>query len=422
MKVAIINNTCGFGSTGKITAKMYQDVVDSGHQCKVFYGVKTVEDGEPNPDFVYFGNGFCSFVDHVISNLTGLSGALAYYPTWKLFRELDAYQPDIIWLYHIHGGFVHEYWLLEYAKKKAGWTLYSMADEYPLLGKCCYSYDCTKYQDERGCHHCPSLRESPRSLIFDNSGYHFRRKLKAYTGFDNLTFISAPYVVEKAKGSWLLKDKEFITSDTHVDIANTYYPRDPGAVREELGIAPDKKVMIICAPLSSEYKGVKYFLEAARLCEKDDIVFINVAYDGDPAACPGNYVILPYINDQNRLCELLSLADAYVCTSIADAQPNACLNALGCGTPVIGFNASGVPYVAPNEFGTFVKPFDVEALAEAIRQQPRKTPERIKACHAYALERFGFPPESEEPQKEQKSLIDIIGERIRERKEQQKHD
>jgi len=412
LKVAIINSTCGFGSTGKITAKMYADVIREGHSCKVFYGVKTVEDGDPNPDFVYFGNKFCSFVDHAVSNLTGLSGALAFYPTWKLFRELDAFQPDVIWLYHIHGGFVHEYWLLDYAKKKAKWTLYSMADEYPLLGKCCYSYDCTKYQEQTGCHHCPQLRESPRSLIFDNSGYHFRKKQQAYAGFDNLTFLSAPYVVEKAKGSQLLKDKEFYTTDTHVDIAGVYYPRDPAAIRAELGIPEDRKVMIICAPLDVEYKGVKYFLEAARKCEGDGIVFVNVAYGGDPALCPSNYIPLPYVNDQNRLCELLSLADAYVCTSIADAQPNACLNALGCGTPVIGFNVSGVPYVAPNEFGTFVKPFDVDQLAEAIRNHPRKTPETVAACHAYALARFGFPePDPNAPP--QKTLLQTIEERIK---------
>lgn len=412
-KVAIINNTCGFGSTGKNTVKRYQSVIDAGHECKVFYGVKTSEDAGPNPDFVYFGSEFWSFVDHVASNLTGLSGALSYFPTWKLFRELDAFKPDIIWLYHIHGGFVHEYWLLEYAKKNAIWTLYTMADEYPMMGKCCYAYDCTKYQDERGCHHCPQRRGTPRSLIFDNSGYHFRRKLKAYKDFDNLSFSSAPYVVEKAKGSWLLKDKEFLKTDTYIDVENMYYPRDPSAVREELGIAPEKKVMILCAAYMMKAKGVGYFLEAARLCENEDIVFVNVGYGGDESLCPSNYIPLPYVKDQNRLCELLSMADAYVCTSIADAQPNACLNALGCGTPVIGFNASGVPYVAPNEFGTFVKPFDVEALADAIRKQPRKTEERIAACHEYARVRFGFPSAAayKDPQKD-KTPIEIVIDRV----------
>lgn len=416
MKVAIINNTCAFGSTGRVTANMYQDVIKAGHQCKVFYGFKTVEDGDPNPDLVYFGNKFCSFVDHVISNLTGLSGSLAFLPTKKLFQMLDDYQPDVIWLYHIQGGFVNEYWLLEYAKKKAAWTLYSMADEYPMMGKCSYAYDCTKYQDERGCHHCPCLRESPRSLIFDNSGYHFRKKLKAYKDFDNITFLSAPYIVEKAKGSWLLKDKEFIAGNTTVDISNMYYPRDSSVIRKELKIDPPKKVMILCAPLSAEYKGAKYFLEVARKCEKDDIVFIHVAYDGDPAHCPSNYIPLPYINDQNRLCELLSLADAYVCTSIADAQPNACLNALGCGTPVIGFNISGVPYVAPAPFGTYVKPFDTDELATAIRKQPKKTAKSIAACHEFARGKYNFRPAP------QKTLFDIIEKKIEDRRKETDND
>ena len=420
-RVAIINNTCGFGSTGRITARMYEDVVAGGHECKVFYGIKTPEDGEPNPDWIYFGSRIGYVLDHVVSNLTGLSGALEFRVTYKLLKMLDEFQPDIIWLYHIHGGFVNEYWLLDYARKKAGWTIYSMADEYPMMGKCCYAFDCTKYQEENGCHHCPQFRESPRSLIFDTSGYHFRRKLKAYEGFDNLLFISAPYVVDKAKGSRLLRDKEFVMTDSHVDVANIYYPRDPSKVRAELGIAPDKKVMIICAGYAICYKGVPYFLEAARLCEQDDIVFVNVGFGGDESICPSNYIPLPYVSDQNYLSELLSMADAYVCTSIVDAQPNACLNALGCGTPIIGFNTSGVPYVAPNEFGTFVKPFDVNALAEAIRNCPRKTDERIAACHAYALERFGFKDIDQDSTKEEKPLIDELMERIAQRKQEKEN-
>jgi glycosyltransferase involved in cell wall biosynthesis len=79
-----------------------------------------------------------------------------------------------------------------------------------------------------------------------------------------------------------------------------------------------------------------------------------------------------------------------VCTSIADAQPNACLNALGCGTPIIGFNVSGVPYVASEEFGTFVEPFDVDALSEAIKNVKKKTSESIMACYQYALNRYGL--------------------------------
>jgi len=404
MKVAIINYTWGDSSTGKITVNMYDGLVRAGHDAKVFFGVMPTT-GTERENFIYFGNKAVFFIDHIISNLTGLSGALSFLTTRKLFKMLDDYSPDIIWLYNLHGGYVNEYWLLDYAKKKAKWTIYSMADEYPFLGKCCYSYDCDKYMFERGCYDCPQLRDSPRSLIFDNSQFHFKMKEKAYKDFDHISFVSAPYVVDKAKKSWLVKDKEFFISDSHVDVQHMYYPRATEKIREELKIPVGKRIMLVCASISSAYKGVKYFLEAARRCLSDDIVFINVGYGGDEALCPSNYIPLPYVHDQNRLSELMSLADAYVCTSIVDAQPNACLNALGCGTPIIGFNVSGVPYIAPEGLGTYVTPFDVDELCDAIRKTPKKTQAIINACHEYAMQRYDLS-------KATNDMFDTISKRV----------
>ena len=407
MKIAIINMVCGFGSTGKNTIGMYNDIINQGHCAKVFYGAQRIK-GNKNPDFIFFGNKLSFFVDHVLSALFGLSGALEIIPTHKLFKELDAFSPDVLWLCNLHGGYVNEYRLLNYAKKKAKWTLYSMVDEYPFLGKCCYAYDCDKYKEQGGCHHCKHLKDSPRSLFFDNSHFHFKRKQRAYSDFHNITFISAPYVVEKAKESILLHDKEFITTDTTVDIKGMYYPRDVQKLRSKLGIPEQNKVMILCASCKNPYKGTQYYLELAKRCEHDNISFIHVGFNGNINDCPPNYIVLQYVDDQNELAELLSLADAYVCTSIADAQPNACLNALGCGTPIIGFNVSGVPYVATSEYGTFVSPFNIEELVNAVRSFPKKTAIMAERCHQYALERFG----GKSIVNPEESLLSIIERRI----------
>lgn len=391
MKIAFINAVCRYSSTGKNTIISTNRMKKYGFDVKVFYGIKHEENSLDDPnEYVYFGNKFLFTLDHIVSNITGLSASLANWQTNKLFKMLDEYKPDIIWLYNIHGGYVNEFRLLEYCKKNAKWTVYGMADEYAFLGKCCYSYDCEKFMYERGCYQCPQRRESPRSLIFDNSHYMFKKKEKVYKDFHTITFSSAPYVVAKAKKSWLLRDKDFFQKDASVDVENIYFPRNTTLIREELGIAKTQRVVMLCAGFSQEYKGTIYFHQAAKLCEDvDDLVFVNVGFDGDATQCPKNMITIPYVKDQNRLAELLSLADAYVCTSIADAQPNACLNALGCGTPIIGFNISGVPYVASEEFGTFVEPFDLNALVEAIKSVPHKDEIRISECHKYALARFG---------------------------------
>lgn len=412
MKVAMINVLCGSKSTGKNTVTIYNKLKNYGFDVKVFYGVRSEENSNDPEDFVYFGNSFLFKVDHAISGITGLAGSLANIQTTKLFKELDIFKPDIIWLYSIHGGYVNEFRLLNYCKEKAKWTFYGMADEYPFLGKCCYAYDCDKYLNKKGCHNCPQKKESPKSLFFDNSHLFFRLKEKAYSGFDTITFGSAPYVIDRARKSWLLKDKEFYEKDATVDIENVYYPRDTSAIQEELGIEENQRVVILCASYGTVYKGAKYFHEAAKKCEDSkDIVFIHVGFDAQDIKTPSNMITIPYVKDQNRLSELLSLADAYVCTSIADAQPNACLNALGCGTPIIGFNISGVPYIATSEFGTYVEPFDTDQLANAIRNVNKKTDKSIRACHEYAKERYSL----EAGERKYRELFDKLSAHVRER-------
>ena len=187
----------------------------------------------------------------------------------------------------------------------------------------------------------------------------------------------------------LLKGKEFATTDSSVDM-NIFYPRDTDTLRKDLSIPEGAKVALLCAANTNVYKGAEYFVEAAKLCVDDNIIFVQVSFDGDMAGLPENFRAVGFVSDQDRLAEYYSLADVYVCTSKSDAQPNACLEALGCGIPIVGFNVSGVPFIAPNEFGTFVEPFNVEQLAQAIRNVPPKTEERVTACRAYAISRFSI--------------------------------
>ena len=79
LKIAIINSVCTYGSTGKITVDMYEGVKQAGHDARVFYGVQNPENKNDKADFIYFGNRFWFIVDHILSNLTGLSGALSFF-------------------------------------------------------------------------------------------------------------------------------------------------------------------------------------------------------------------------------------------------------------------------------------------------------------------------------------------------------
>ena len=386
MKIALINIYFGYGSTGKGVRKNYVRLKNLGHEVKVFYGAKEQELDDEN--VVFFGDRYGRYFHMLCSKYLGLDGVMSNRATTKLIASLKKFQPDIVWLSGLHGYYVNWYRLIQFLKKNNIWTVYGMVDEFAFLGKCCSSFSCEKYKT--GCHHCPNLRNYPESYVFDNSRFVFNLKKKAYRDWDKVVFRSAPYVVGKARTSYLLRDKVMYETDSSVDINGIYYPRPSDALRQRLGIGAACKVVMLCAPSNDPHKGTQYFLECARLCEKDGIVFVHVAFSGDTATLPSNYIPISYVSDPNELAQYYSMADIYLCTSVSDAQPNTCLEAMGCGTPIIGFRVSGVPYVAPEEFGTFVEPFDVDKLADAVRKAPRKTAESIERCHRYAEARFSI--------------------------------
>jgi glycosyltransferase involved in cell wall biosynthesis len=80
-------------------------------------------------------------------------------------------------------------------------------------------------------------------------------------------------------------------------------------------------------------------------------------------------------------------ADAYLCTTIADAGPLMIPEALSCGTPVVSFDVGyAVDLLRDGETGYVVRSREPEDLASALDQLLRHPdPHRVRnACRAVA--------------------------------------
>jgi glycosyltransferase involved in cell wall biosynthesis len=76
---------------------------------------------------------------------------------------------------------------------------------------------------------------------------------------------------------------------------------------------------------------------------------------------------LGYVDSLKRQSLIYSAADIVVVPSLEDNQPQVGLEALACGTPVIGFNAGGIPeYVRPGETGLLAEVGDSADLSKQI--------------------------------------------------------
>jgi len=97
--------------------------------------------------------------------------------------------------------------------------------------------------------------------------------------------------------------------------------------------------------------------------------------------------------DNDRLLPLaFSAADVFVIPSLQEAFGQTALEAMACGTPIIGFAVGGIPdIVQPGITGLLVPPQDMTALRGAVIQlleDPERRAKMSENCRRIAVEKF----------------------------------
>lgn len=384
MKIAIINATAKSGSIGKIAFGQYVRLLNDGNDVRLYYGRKD----NLKSEFIVHINSKIDVIFHAfLARLTGLHGYFSNVSTIKLLKYLEKFNPDLVQLYNLHGYFININKVLHYLAKKNIPVVYSMLDEFAYLGRCCYAFDCNQFKS--GCRNCMQSKTAYPKTWFFRAGRKFNRdKLKTYQALGRICYVGPQWVIKRASESNLLKGKKFYIVDEYVDTDDVFKIRTTYKFIPQLS-QTDKKIILTIAPYSNPRKGGKYFLQLAQMyTERRDYIFIYIGMDIKGVELPTNCIVKGFISDQSELAEYYSVADLFVCTSLADTMPNVCLDALACGTPVLGFNITGIPYVAEEPFGKFVNACDVNMLAAEISSIEKKDSKTAEQCREYALKRY----------------------------------
>ena len=387
--VAIINNGDA-GSTGNIAKNLQKSLTAEGYNCIFCYG--RGEEGNNN-DTYRIDTEFELKCHALLTRITGRQGFYSNRATERLLELFANREIDTIYIVCIHGYYINEKRLYEYIANKHIRLIHIMIDEYAFTGKCAYCNNCKRYLN--GCGHCPHKKEYPATQLFDGSSEVFNMKKKAYAKLQNAIFVGPQFVVNQAIQSPLFKANKNVqlsVLDEAIDV-DIYSPRDTKSLQQQLGI-DDGKIIITCVvPYyggKNDRKGGRFFIELARRFESDSrFAFVHVGYrNNKPENLPSNYIPVGFIKDQNLLAEYFSLGDIFVFPSLLDTMPNACLDALACGTPLLCFDISGMPYIANNEVGSFVEAENVDRLCEIVNKTQPKTQELVCKCREYALSRY----------------------------------
>lgn len=273
---------------------------------------------------------------------------------------------DIINLHWINFGFISLEGLerLFNLGKPVVWTIHDM---WAFTGGCHYSRGCERFRTH--CQFCPYLNKPGE---YDLAFEVFERKKESMAAAP-LTFVSPSRWLHGLTREAALA-RHFPAHCIPYPIDTTLFsPKKKTELRQKMGLPLDKKLILFAGANTQDVrKGFVFFQEAVNeVWGKMGDVEVLIFGKSQPDAYRE---LLPPVHDLGKLADLESIANAYaaadllVVPSLEDNLPNTVLEALACGTPVVGFDIGGIPDMIDHRKNGYVANYrSAESLAEGIR-------------------------------------------------------
>jgi glycosyltransferase involved in cell wall biosynthesis len=235
-----------------------------------------------------------------------------------------------------------------------------------FTGGCHYDENCGRFV--AACGACPQLGARAGN---DLSARILARKIAAFARADRARLrVVAPsrWLAGEARRSAALGRFRVDTIPYGLDLS-VYAPGDKARARAALGVPHDARVVLFVAHrVDNARKGMARVLDALRRLEDmPDLILLSVG-EGAAVDAPVRHVALGAIDDEARMALAYRAADVFAIASAQDNLPNTVLEALACGTPVVGTRAGGTPDMVRDGQTGYTAPLgDSAAFAAALR-------------------------------------------------------
>lgn len=242
------------------------------------------------------------------------------------------------------------------------WTLHDMN---AFTGGCHYSSGCERFK--QGCGSCPQVTNSgPKDVSVDS----FKAKQKALA--NRLIFVVSPsqWMLDLAQQSPIWPEQaSFHKIHLGFDLKKLQ-PIDKQKARQQLGIKSDAVLIGFGADdVNNQRKGMSHLVGAlSKLSTSTPVECLTFGAGELPEVeTISKFHHQGYVDSSEKLRLIYSAADLVVVPSKEDNQPQVGLEAMACGTPVVAFDAGGIPeYVRHGKTGLLSSVGQEEELAKQI--------------------------------------------------------
>lgn len=232
--------------------------------------------------------------------------------------------------------------------------------------------------------HKPILWTMHDMLPF-SGGYHY--EIEKPTGADQVvlkieeykrTCVSKANLRILAPSQWLLeasKEHRVFSDFPHRRIFNTldlsmYKPFDSVFSRTALNLPLNKRVIVFSADgLSNRRKGFQLLQEALNLIDLSQFHLLILGRGQVHIPSEVETTRIGHLSDELSMAIAYNASDISVIPSLEDNMPNAVIESLACGCPVVAFPTGGIPeLVKTGKTGILCDFASAEELAEAIKR------------------------------------------------------
>lgn len=366
MKILQINNVVNSGSTGRIVEEIGGLLLEKGYESYIAHGSYAAHRGkkpESKSKLIKIGKEVDSYIHGVYTLLTDKHGFASKNATQSFISKLDKLKPDLVGLHNLHGYYINIELLFDYLKKNKIPVVWTLFDCWAFTGHCSYynGIDCTKWQVK--CYECPKTSKYPKSYV-DNSTRNFEDKRKIFNSIESMEIIThSKWLSGEVKKSFLGNYKTHVTPSA---INLNLFKRIKSNLKEKYNIK--EKVVLGCASVWSERKGLPDFIKLSKLLSEDYKIVLIGLNDNQLKLIPENILGLKRTNSIEELAQWYTLASVFVNPTTQDNFPTTNLESLACGTPVITYNTGGSPEAIDESTGRVVEKNDVESLVKSISE------------------------------------------------------
>lgn len=379
MKILLVNHSDTSGGAARAAFRLHQALLKKGVDSRMLVKEKRSDDDRVitldqftprNP----FYKSFRFFREKIYNRWERLQWS-RYPERDKVFLSGMRSVPFHKALQKIDYDILHVHWVnlrymdlkeLQKVKKPVVWTLH---DCWPFTGICHYFYDCRKFENE--CGNCPFLHSGKEN---DLSRQVWKKKQKIFSQSKITIITPSSWLGMEAGKSRLFNNMMINVIPNGID-TSLFRPGDVVAAREHWNLDLHKKIILFIAMngIDDPRKGfhlLRFSLKevTAKTNDRDMELMIlgsslRINSEDIPLTCHYKGVF----DDDNELVLAYQACDVVVVPSISENLSNVIMEAMSCGTPVVGFDLGGNSELIEHKSNGFLaEPLNTQSLAEGI--------------------------------------------------------